>query len=141
MVQHFPIREYTAFARITINLPDVMLSKGKKELVLMIPVDANIPDQPLKQGHAQVGVFLEYRPANGGLYLGDPRIIKFEMPSISMEMHKDLESILDNIFKNSLPLIRIYKVEESELNHSLSKTVLKLFKIGDGLINFEVGFE
>lgn len=141
MIQHFPIREYAAFARITLNLPDVLLSKGKKELVLMMPVDANIPDQPLRQGHAQVGVFLEYNPSNGGLYLSDPRIIKFEMPSISKKMHKDIESILDNIFKNSIPLIRIYKVDESDLNHSLSMSVLKFFNIDNGLINFEVGFE
>lgn len=141
MVQHFPMREYAAFARITLNLPDVMLSMAKKELVLMMPVDANIPDNPLVQGHAQVGVYLEYNPTNGGLYLSDPRIRKFEMPGISGEMHKELQATLDNILKNSLPLIQIYKVKESDLNHSLSKSVLKYFTVGDGLITVEFGFE
>lgn len=141
LVQHFPLREYAAFARITLNLPDVLLSKGAKEIILMMPVDANIPDQPLKQGHAQIGVFIEYNPSNGGLYFSDPRIIKFEMPSVSKELYKDLQSTLDNIFRNSLPLVRIYKVDENDLNHSLHKSVLKYFVIGDGYMNVEFGFE
>lgn len=141
MVPHFPLREYAAFARITLNLPDVQLSKGIKEIVLMMPVDANIPDQSLQQGHAQIGVFIEYNPANGGLYFSDPRIIKFEMPSVSKDTYKNLQSTLDNIFKNSLPLVQIYKVDESDLNHSLDKSVLKYFSIGDGFMNVEFGFE
>lgn len=141
MVVHFPLREYAAFARITIDLPDVQLSKGTKEIVLLMPVDANIPDHPLKQGHAQIGVFIEYNPANGGLYFSDPRIIKFEMPGVSREMFKDLNMTLDHIFKNALSLIQIYKVNETDLNHSLSKSVLKYFDIGDGDMNVEFGFE
>lgn len=141
LVQHFPLREYAAFARITLNHPDVLLSKGTKEIVLMMPIDANIPNQSLKQGHAQIGVFIEYNPSNGGLYFSDPRIIKFEMPSVSKDMYKDLQSTLDNIFKNSLPLVQIYKIDESDLNHSLVKSVLKYFDIGDGFMNVEFGFE
>lgn len=141
MVQHFPIREYAAFARITLQLPDVNLSKGVKELVLIMPIDANIPGQDLRQGHAQIGVFIEYNPADGGLYLSDPRIIKFEMPSIDKDTYKEIVSTLDNLFKNSLPLIQIYKVEESDLNHSLSKSVLKYFTIDEGHMNIEFGFE
>lgn len=141
MVQHFPLREYAAFARITLNIPDIILTKGAKEVVLMIPVDVNIPDQALQQGHAQVGVFIGYNPSNGGLYFSDPRIIKFEMPSVSKKIYKDLYSTLDNIFKNTLPLIQIYKINESDLNHSLHKSVLKYFSIDDGKMSLEVGFE
>ncbi|WP_455198968.1 hypothetical protein, partial [Kaarinaea lacus] len=80
-------------------------------------------------------------PTNGGLYFSDPRIIKFEMPSVAKETYKDLQATLDNIFKNALPLIQIYKVNESDLNHSLQKSVMKYFAIGDGDISVEFGFD
>ena len=141
MVQYFPLREYAAFARITINLPDVLLTKGAKEVVLIMPVDANIPDLGLQQGHAQIGIFINYNPANGGIYFSDPRIIEFVMPTVSKKMYKDLNSTVDNIIKNALPLIQIYKVNESDLNHSLNKSVLKYFSIEDGKMSVDVGFE
>jgi hypothetical protein len=141
MVQYFPLREYAAFARITINVPDVLLTKGAKEVVLIMPVDANIPDLPLQQGHARIGIFINYNPSDGGIYFSDPRIIEFEMPSVSKKIYKDLYSTVDNILKNALPLIQFYKVNESDLNHSLNKSVLKYFSIEDGKLSVEVGFE
>lgn len=138
--RHFPLREYAAFARITLHEPQVILSQGERDMVLVIPVDANIPDQPLQQGHATVAVSLSYKPGNGGLYLINPRVIKFEMPSVSKIMNKNLRATIEMICKNALPLVQIYKLKEKDLNHSLAKSVLKSFSIKDSLIHLEFGF-
>ena len=139
--QHFPLREYTAFARVTLHEPQVQLSQGTKEIMIIVPVDVNISDQGLKQGHATVAVGISYKPISGGLYLSNPRLVEFELPSVEKAMSQKLQPILDTIFKNALPLVQIYKVNEHELNHSLAKSVLKSAVIGEGNIKLEFGFE
>jgi len=141
LVKHFPIREYAAFTRITLHEPQVILSRDSKDLLLIIPVDANIPDQSQKKGHARVAVNVSYRPGNGGLYLINPRVIEFEMPQVSNKMNKDLKSKIATICLNSLPLIHIFKLEEKDLKHSLAKSNLKSYSIKDGSMGLTFGFD
>ena len=140
LVRHFPIREYAAFARVTLHEPQVILSRESRDLLLVIPVDANMPDQQRRQGHARVALKVSYRPGSGGLYLNSPRIIEFEMPNISKSMNKELKAKITTICLNSLPLIQIYKIKESALNHSLAKSTLKSYSIKDGSIGLVFGF-
>lgn len=141
LAKYFPQREYTASARVTLHKPEVVLTKGVGKIILMIPIDAKIPDQPLHQGHVKTTVTIVYNPANGGVYLSNPRIIKYEMPDVSSSNNKDLEPELDIILKNALPLIRIYQLNESDVNHSLDKSVMKSFSIGNDSIKVEFGFK
>jgi hypothetical protein len=141
LVRHFPIREYAAFARVTLHEPQVILSRDSKELLLIIPVDANIPDQSQKKGHARIAVNVSYRPGNGGLYLNNPRVVEFEMPNISKSMAKQLKTKITTICLNSLPLIQIYQLKEKDLNHSLAKSALKSYSVMDGSISLVFGFD
>jgi hypothetical protein len=141
LARYFPQREYTASARVTLYKPEVLLTKGASKITLMIPIDAKIPDQPLHQGHAKTAVTIIYNPANGGVYLSNPKILKFEMPDVSSSLNKSLNSEIDTIIKNALPLIRIYQLDEKDLNHSLVKSMLKSFSIGNDNIRVEFGFE
>ena len=141
LAKHFTVREYAAFARVTLYEPQVILSKDAKDMILVIPVDAKITDQPEKQGHARVSVKISYKPGNGGLYLSNPHLIKFNMPNISKQMSKDLKEKVTTICLNSLPLIQIFKIKESALNHSLAKSVLKSYSVNNGFIDFIFGFK
>jgi len=141
LVKHFPIREYAASARITLHEPQVILSRDSKDLLLIIPVDANIPEQSQKKGHARVAVNVSYRPGNGGLYLTNPRVIEFEMPQVSNKMSKNLKSKIATICLNSLPLIQIFKLEGKALKHSLAKSNLKSYSIKDGSMGLTFGFD
>jgi hypothetical protein len=141
LVKHFPIREYAAFARITLHEPQVILSRDAKDLLLIIPVDASIPDQSLQKGHARIAVKVAYRPGNGGLYLSNPRVIEFEMPQVSNNMNLKLKSKITTMCLNSLPLIQIFKLEEKALKHSLAKSNLKSYSINDGSLVMTFGFD
>ena len=141
LVKHFPIREYAAFARITLHEPQVILSRDSKDIFLVIPVDANITDQPQRQGHARVAVAVSYKPGSGGLYLANPRLMKFEMPQVSKTIRKDLEAQISTICLSSLPLIQIFRIAESSLNHSLSKSTLKSYSIEDNFMKLMIGFD
>jgi hypothetical protein len=139
--RYFPQREYTASARITLHKPEVLLTQGASNIILMIPIDANIPGQPMRPGHVKTAVTIIYNPANGGVYFSHPRIVKFEIPGISATLNNSLHSDLDTILKTAIPLIRIYQLDEKSLNHSLVKSILKSYIIGNGSIKVEFGFE
>ncbi len=141
LVKHFPIREYASFARVTMHEPQVILSRDSKDMLLVIPIDAKITDQPEKKGHARVAVKVSYKPSNGGLYLSDPRVIKFDMPDVTKNMNKDLKAKISTICLNSLPLVQIFKIKERSLNHSLAKSVLKSYSIEDGFLGLVFGFD
>ncbi len=137
---YFPVREYSAIARVSLQQPKVILSKDSKDIVLVIPVDANITGDTLRRGHVRVLLTLSYKHSSGGLYLSHPRIQQFEMPGVSKDILVELKLIVDAIGKTSLPLVRIYSLKERDINHSLAKTVLKKFYIEDGRLKLEFGF-
>jgi len=138
---YFPLKEYSAIARVTLQEPKVQLEAGNKDIVLMIPVDANITGDAMHRGHITVLVDLSYKASSGGLYLHNPRLGQFEMPSVEKKMVGELREFVTTIIKNALPLVRIYKLKERDINHSLAKSALKNVRFEDGRINLEFGFQ
>jgi hypothetical protein len=138
---YFPVREYAAVARVTLQEPEVILKQGNKDIVLMIPVDARIVGDETHRGQLTVLVGLNYQAASGGLYLSEPRIQQLEIPSVDGESLQELREFIETIVKNSLPLVRIYMLKEQDLNHSLAKSALKNFAIEDRRLRLEFGFK
>lgn len=138
---YFPVREYATIARVTLEEPKVLLEKNNKNIILMIPVNANIIGDALHQGHVRVLVNLSYKSSSGGLYLNNPVMNQFEMPTVDKKMMVELSEFIKTILKNSLPLVQIYKLKERDLNHSLSKSALKQSQIEDGRVKVVFGFK
>jgi hypothetical protein len=138
---YFPLREYAAFARVSLHEPQVQFQKGNDEIILVIPVEANISGGDLRRGHATMVVGLSYQSANGGVYLQRPRLRDLQIPGVTPRMLADLKVIVEGIGKNSLPLVRIFQVNERELNHSLAKSELKSYELEDGRLKLLFGFK
>ena len=138
---YFPISEYAAFARVTLNEPAVKLEKGSKDISLIIPMDAKLAGNDIRQGHVTIFVSLSYKHTTGGVYLDNPRIQQLVIPGVSEKLKADLRGIVEAMATNSLPLVRIYKVKEKDLNHSLAKSALKAFDIDDAHLRLEFGFK
>jgi hypothetical protein len=139
---HFPMREYTSVARFALHKPQVRLSHEERDIALTIPIDASIPGQPLRRGRVAVNVGVNYLPLSGELYLHGPRMQVFEMSGVEdVQIRQELRAAIETILHNALPLVRIYRVTEQQLNHSLSKSTLKSMAIGDELITVTFGFE
>lgn len=138
---HFPLREYATITRVTLQEPEVQLEKENKDLVLMIPVNANVIGDALHQGHVRVLLGLNYNASSGGLYLSNPRTVQFEMPTVDKEMSIELRGFIETILKNALPLIQIFQLKERDLNHSLDKSTLKRFDVEDHRIKLLFGFK
>ena len=94
----------------------------------------------MHRGSANIEVGLSYKAALGGLYLSQPRIQQFEISTVDQKMLSELRDIVQSIGRNMLPVIQIYRVNERELNHSLTKSALKSFVIEDGQLRLAFGF-
>lgn len=138
---YFPLKEYAAIARVTLQGPKVRLGKNNKDIALMIPIDANIINDAMHRGHIIVLVSLSYKASSGSLYLSNPRVTQLEMPSVDKKLLGELSEFIKTIIKNALPLVRIYKVKEQDLNHSLAKSTLKHFSFEDRRLSLEFGFK
>ena len=139
--RYFPQKEYAAIARVILLEPKVRLEKNNKDIVLLIPVNANIIGDAMHRGHITVLVNLSYQPSSGGLYLNNPRMDQFEMPGVDKQMLGKLHEFIEAILNTSLPLVQIYKLKESDMNHSLAKTALKNHDIEDHRLSLEFGFQ
>ena len=91
--------------------------------------------------HITVLFLLCYKATSDVLELNIPLIDQFEMPKVNMKMFRDLREIIEAILKNSLPLVRIYKLEERDMNHSLAKSTLKTVHFEDHRIGLEFAFK
>jgi len=137
---YFPINEYAAFARVSMDVPEVRLSKMNKDIVLIIPVVATVMGGNVHKGSVTMLMGLSYKSASGGLFFGQLRVGQFKMPGVDERTTADLQDIVDAMAKNALSLVRIYTVKEQDLNHSLAKSALKSFVIEDTHLRLEFGF-
>lgn len=138
---YFPLREYASIARIELLEPKVQLEKDHEDIVLMIPVEAKITGDVLRQGHVTLLVNVNYQSASGDLFLSNPRLQQFEMPGVDGALLAELREIVVAMGESTLPLVHIYKVKKQDLNHSLAKSELKDFKIEENQLRLEFGFK
>ncbi len=141
LLMYFPLREYRAAARLTLSEPMLILRQGAGKLQLDIPVTASIPGKGRKQGQVIADVGLHYKPSTGELFLADPKIRGFTMKDISDESRKMFHASLSDILIKTLPLVRIYRVQEQDLNHSLSMSNMKSMHVEDGRVRVSIGFD
>jgi Protein of unknown function (DUF1439) len=138
---YFPLNEYAAFARVQLRSPQIDLSIENENIILMVAVEAKVAGEMVHRGHASIELGLSYKPALGGVYLGKPRIRELEIPGVDQKLLAELRGITQSMAQNSLTLIRIYKVKESELNHTLTKSALKNFVVENARLRLVFGFK
>lgn len=141
LLMYFPLHEYRAAARLTLSEPMVTLKQGASKLQLDIPVIASIPGKNRKRGQAVADVGLYYKPSTGELFLANPIIRAFTMKNISAESREMFQASLSDILIKTLPLVRIHRVREQDLNHSLSMSNMKSMHIEDGRVRVSIGFD
>jgi len=137
---YFPLREYAANARISLLKPKVQLTSKNKEIVLLIPLEAKVTGGKKYPGHAKFLVGLSYKSTSGNLYLDKPRLQELVFPDIENNVLAELETIVDTLVQNSLPLVHLLTVSEKDLNHTLERSLLKNADITHGRLNLEFGF-
>jgi len=141
LLPFFPLREYAIDARLTLSEPTVLLRQGASELRLDVPLVASISGQGRLRGTATVAVGLHYKSMTGELFLGIPRAWRLEMAGLSEARREAFDLSLGDLLTKTLPLVRIYRVREQDLNHSLAKSEIKAMRIDDGILRVTIGFD
>jgi hypothetical protein len=141
MQAHFPAKEYAAVARVELHNPRVNLSSQVAGIKIALTLSAKMAGQKEKEGKVVLQAGLNYKPASGELFLIDPELLDLEMPLVNGDLTEEIRSTVINMLRNIIPLIRIYRVKESDLNHSLDKSTLKTYSVTDGRLNLEFGFK
>lgn len=137
---YFPLSNYSTAAKLSLNEPTVILKKTAHALQLNIPVTARIPGIGRKKGLLIIDINLHYKAVSGELFLGTPHIRSFEMSDISAEHYNTFRASLADMLAKTLPLVRIFQVRESDLNHTLEKSMMKTVTIDDGALEIVIGF-
>ncbi len=137
----FPLHNYTTGAKQTLAEPVVYLKKNADRLQLVIPVIVSIPGEERRRGQLGIDIGLHYKASTGELFLGTPRIKTFTMNNISAERYNAFRANFADVLAKTLPLVRIYQVKESNLNHSLAKSEIKSMMIEEGVVKIVIGFQ
>lgn len=138
---HFPAKEYATVARVELDYPQVSLSREKGFIDIRLSLSAVMAGKGEREGTVTLRAGLSYKPASGELYLSAPQLTALEVKGINGELKQALSENVDMVLQNVIPLIRIYQVNEKDLNHSLDKSTLKSFQVEDGELKLEFGFK
>ena len=102
---------------------------------------ATIPGEGRKRGRIVAAVGLHYKSSTGELFLGIPRLRAFEMDGVSEDRRETLRASVTDVLIKTLPMVRIYRVHEEDLNHSLIKSEIKSMTIEDDFLRVSIGFD
>lgn len=137
----FPLREYSLAARLLLKSPQLQLDAEAQRIVLEVPVVASVPGEARRHGRLIVSTGLAYRPPSGEVFLGLPRLQSLEMEGVSPSQRRVFAASLLDVLTETLPLVRVLQVTEHDLNHSLAKSLLKAWRVEDGALHIEIGFD
>lgn len=141
LVLHFPINEYAMTTRLKLYDPVVTLKPGATHLKLAISIKASIAGVGQKRGRALVDVGLHYKSSTGELFLGYPKLRNFEMEDVTDERRALIRDSLRDVLLKTLPMVRIYRVHEKDLNHTLAKSEITAMKIDKDILRVSIGFD
>lgn len=138
---HFPAKEYASVARVELDYPQVSLSRDKGAIDITLILYVMMAGQERREGSVSLRADLSYKPASGELYLTAPKLMTMEVAGVKSDLKPALRENVNTVLQNVIPLIRIYRVKETDLNHSLDKSTLKSSLVDDGVLKLEFGFK
>ena len=136
----FPLRAYASDSRLILKRPRVTLREGSGEIRLTFPVVATVPGHGRLRGQAELALSPAYKGITGEIFLGQPRGLALDLPGLAAARLAGLRSALEDELVRTLPLVRIGRVDEADLNHSLEKSVILSWRVGDGHLLVTIGF-
>ncbi len=137
----FPLREYSLGARLVLQAPEVHLDAEVQRIVLSLPVVASVPGEVRHHGRLVVSAGLAYKPPTGEAFFGQPRLRLLEMAGVTAAQRESFAASLLDVLTETLPLVRVWRVTERELNHSLEKSRLKAWRVQGEILQLEIGFD
>ena len=135
---YFPVKHITPFVMLTAHDPKVSLEQKTGRLGLEFSVLANVPGILTGEGRGLIDGDLEYRHKTGEFYLRDPKIKSLKLYDMPPEITATVKLALQQLMKQSLPVILVYKLQDNDLKQKMAKSVLSSVTVRDGKLLLEL---
>jgi len=135
---YFPVKHITPFVMLTAHDPEVSLEQKTGRVGLEFSVLANVPGILTGEGRGLIDGDLEYRNKTGEFYLRDPKIKSLKLYDMPPEITATVKLALQQLMKQSLPLIIVYKLQDNDLRQRMAKSVLSSVRVREGKLLLEL---
>ncbi len=135
---YFPVKHITPFVMLTAHNPKVSLAQKDGRIGLEFSVLANVPGILTGEGRGFIDGDLEYRQQTGEFYLRDPKIKRLELYDMPAEITATVQLALQQLMRQSLPVILVYKLQESDMKQMMAKSVLSSVEVRRGKLLLEL---
>jgi len=135
---YFPVKHITPFMMLTAHKPKVLLTQKSKRIGLEISVLANIPGVIIGEGRGLIDGDLEYRHQTGEFYLRDPKIKSLKLYDMPTEVTASVRLALQQLMRQSLPVMLVYKLQDNDLKQKMVKSVLSSVTVRNGKLFLEL---
>ncbi|ALP53165.1 hypothetical protein Tel_08350 [Candidatus Tenderia electrophaga] len=138
VVDYFPLSQQTPFSRVTYSNPSVMLDEKTNRIGLEVTVRAEMPGMMAIAGRGQIDGDLEYRKETHQFYLHDPQINNIRFANADRQLTGTVQQMLSSISQQSLPMILVYELKDTELREKMARGVLKKVAVKRGKLYVDV---
>jgi len=135
---YFPVKHVTPLIMITAYRPKVSLDQSSSRVGLEFSVLANVPGILTGEGRGLIDGDLEYRHKTGEFYLRDPKIVSLDIYDLPPEVIKPVQLGLQQLMRQSLPVILVYKLKDDDLKQRMAKSVLSSVAVRKGKLILEL---
>lgn len=138
VVDYFPLSQQTPFSLVTYSNPSVMLDEKTNRIGLEVTVRAEMPGMMAIAGRGQIDGDLEYRKETHQFYLHDPQINNIRFANADRQLTGTVQQVLSSISQQSLPMILVYELKDTELREKMARGVLKKVAVKRGKLYVDV---
>lgn len=138
VVDYFPISQQTPFSRVTYSNPSVVLDAKTNRIGIEVTVRAEMPGMMAITGRGQIDGDLEYRKETHQFYLHDPRISNIRFANSDYQLADTVQQMVNSISQQSLPMILVYELKDSDLRRKMARGVLKDIAVKRGKLYVDV---
>ncbi len=135
---YFPVKHISPFVMLTAHNPKVLLEQKTGRIGLEFSVLANVPGVLTGEGRGLIDGDLEYRHRTGEFYLRDPKIKSLKLYDVPAEITATVKRALQQLMRQSLPVILVYKLQDSDLKQKMAKRVLTSVEVRHGKLLLEL---
>ncbi len=135
---YFPVKHITPLVMLTAHNPQVSLQPKSNRIGLEVSVLANVPGILTGEGRGLIDGDLEYRHQTGEFYLRDPKIKSLELYDMPAEVTASVQLALQQLMRQSLPVMLVYKLQDNDLKQKMAKSVLSSVAVRKGKLILEL---
>jgi len=135
---YFPLKHITPLLMLTAHDPKVSLEPATGRIGLAFSVVANVAGILTGEGRGLIDGELEYRHETGEFYLRDPKIKNLKLYDMPAEITATVKLALQQLMKQSLPVILVYKLQDNDLKQKMARRVLSAVDVHNGKLRLEL---